>query len=286
MPPKRTLEEKNLISEYGEKRCDALAESLRRTTGSSTGSKHVMFHKKSNKFLAQIRNQHTGRLDYLGRFDTAYAAAVTAALSAEMAMKDAHAAAKIAVDMTDDEAMATADIEGLALTSSYGESGFANVRLQKNTCEDSLRPFRLHNNFIQAARAAIPRSRHIEFDIGPGRCFGSRKHAALVVARCEDFMSGGVATGARSAGTHMTTPTHTAFNGAGNRLGGGGGVSGGGDATALQADGKKRARVEGAAAPGAEDKGAGMTACPHCNMDFSELGPIRTMRRVQKCNGA
>ena len=63
-------------------------------------------------------------------------------------------------------------------------------------------------------------------------------------------------------------------------------MSGGGDATALQADGKKRARVEGAAAPGAEDKGAGMTACPHCSMDLSELGPIRMTRHVQRCNGA
>ena len=39
-------------------------------------------------------NKLTGRVDHLGTFGTAYAAAVTAALSAEMAMKDAHTAPK------------------------------------------------------------------------------------------------------------------------------------------------------------------------------------------------
>ena len=98
-------------------------------------------------------------------------------------------------------------------------------------------------------------------------------------------------TSARSAGTRTTapaqSPTHTAFNGAGNRLGGGGGASGGGgDATATQAHGKKRARVEGAAAPGAEEEYAGINACPRCNMDLSDRGPLRTQRHVEKCNGA
>ena len=84
-------EKKELWDTYGRVRCDGLANSLKKDTN-KTGYRHVcaMGEVSSNKHAlrAKVWVTDLGREQVIGRFHTAYAAAVTAALSMEKGLQD------------------------------------------------------------------------------------------------------------------------------------------------------------------------------------------------------
>ena len=104
---------------------------------------------------------------------SAYAAAVTAALSKEKGLQDKRDAALLAESLKAEEAEQIAKAEGLTLgRSSKSGTGFANVRVQDDG-KGTLRPFRICERMYQTMPSSFSRE------------YKTAEHAALVIARHE-----------------------------------------------------------------------------------------------------
>ena len=164
-----------LHDKYGRDMCDGLVDSLKSARGKS-GYKHVYKHSRSSvthPFVAKVQDITTGKEVRLGSFYTAYAAAVTAALSKTKGLQDQRDAALLLGSLTREEAEQTAKEEGLTLgRNSNSESGFTNVSIQDNG-KSTLRPFRIRPLVYKTMPSSLSRE------------YISGAHAALVIARHE-----------------------------------------------------------------------------------------------------
>ena len=107
----------------------------------------------------------------LGSFYTAYAAAVTAALSKTKGLQDTRDATFLSGCLTTEQAEQTAKKEGLTLGGNPSlASGFTNVAIQ-DTCESTLRPFPIRKKMFRSMPSSV------------ARAYTSAGHAALVIAR-------------------------------------------------------------------------------------------------------
>ena len=112
-----------------------------------------------------------GKKVHLGSFYTAYAAAVTAALSTTKGFQDQRDATRISGSLTNKQAERTAKKEGLTLARNPNlTSGFSNVAIQ-DTCESTLRPFLIREKLFRSMPSSV------------ARAYISGGHAALVIAR-------------------------------------------------------------------------------------------------------
>ena len=168
-------EEKNeLWDKYGRVRCDGLANSLKKDTN-KTDYRHVYPVSKSNRgtysFYAKVHDIQAGKEVIQGSFYTAYAAAVTAALSKTKGMQDQRDAALLSGCLTTEQAEQAAVKEGLTLGRNTSlASGFTNVTIQ-NTCQSTLRPFNIRTVLFRSMPSSCARA----YILGG--------HAALVIAR-------------------------------------------------------------------------------------------------------
>ena len=149
--------------------CDGLANSLK-TTRNKTGYKHVYPQRRSTySFQARVQDIKVGKEVCLGSFHTAYAAAVTAALSKTKGLQDRRDATLTSRCLTE-QAEQVAKQEGLTLGSNPSlASRFTNVFLQNK--ESTLRPFMIRSALFRSMPSGIARS------------YTSAGHAALMIAR-------------------------------------------------------------------------------------------------------
>ena len=113
------------------------------------------------------------KLVSLGSFYTAYAAAVTVALSKTKGLQDQRDATRLSGSLTTEQAEQAAKEESLTLGRNPKlSSGFTNVQIQDNG-ESTLRLFRIQERLYWTMPSSIARE------------YISGAHAALVIARHE-----------------------------------------------------------------------------------------------------
>ena len=181
-------EKQELWRKHGRILCDNMANSLKKN--SISGYKHVYPVKSGTysymhmhmcmcmcmhmyMYRAQVYDIEARKLVHLGYFYTAYAAAVSAALSTTKGLQDQRDATRLSGSLTAEQAEQVALDEGLTLGRNRKlASGFTNVSIQDDG-QSTTFPFRIHSELF----SRMPSNLTSEYISGA--------HAALVIARHE-----------------------------------------------------------------------------------------------------